>query len=385
MGSWSYCTWLREKPVTKVRRRVRITPEDVRSEIPALSDVVYLNWGASGPSPQRVVEAVEEGLEDHEYRGHAGDPYETAYEVYDDAREAVASLLSTEPEKVALTSNTTEGINLVAGCLDWQEGDTVVSTELEHSSGQLPWKLLRDRRGVELGVVGERGGRLDFDELKDAVRGARLVCVSSLAWMHGTRVDVERAVDVAHDAGAEVLVDAAQSVGQMEVDVEAWGADYVAGTGHKWLLGPWGAGFLYVRGERTPDRIGYRGVEDADADDFEWKMGAGRFEVAAESPGVFAGLREAVEVFEEVGVEVVERRIEELTGRLKEKVDAELMGPGEYESGLVPLGVEDPEATVERLMEHDLKLRVVPRPGCVRVSVHAYNSAEDIDALTTYL
>lgn len=350
-----------------------------------LDDSVYLNWGASGPSPKRVVDAVREALEQHEYRGHMDGPYDAAYGVYDEAREAVAGLLSTDPSRIALTQNTTTGINLAAGCFDWGSGDAVVTTKLEHSSGVLPWKLLRERRGVELRVVGERGGRLDFDGLKDAVGDARLVCVSSVAWMHGTEVDVERVVEVAHDAGAEVLVDAAQSVGQREVDVEEWGADYVAGTGHKWLLGTWGAGFLYVRGEETPDRIGYRGVEDVDGEGFSWKRGARRFEVAAESPAVYAGLREAIEVFGDVGVGVVEGRIRELTDRLKEDVGAELLGPSGYESGLVPLRVDDPEGVVGRLARNDIEIRSLPRPGCVRVSVHAYNSAEDIDALTTYL
>lgn len=331
------------------------------------------------------MESVEEAVEDHEHRGHTNDPYEEAYEVYDEAREAVSDLLSTQPDRVALTSNTTEGINLVEGCVEWGPGEAVVTTELEHSSGVLPWELLRDRRGVDLRVVGSQGGRLDFDDLKEKVRNARLVCVSSLAWMHGTRVDVDRAVDVAHDAGAEVLVDAAQSVGQVEVDVEAWGADYVAGTGHKWLLGPWGAGFLYVRGERTPDRIGYRGVRDVNVEGFEWKQGARRFELAAESPAMYAGLREAVELFLEVGVDAVTGRIEELTDRLKENVSAELMGPRRFESGLVPLRVDGAEAAVERLASHGVKVRVVPRPDCVRASIHAYNSAEDIDALASYL
>lgn len=358
---------------------------DAGIDIPVLDESVYLNWGASGPSPRRVVEAVETALRRHEYRAHQDDPYEDAYNLYDEAREAVAELMSADSSRIALTQNTTSGINLVAGCFEWSPGDVIVTTELEHSSGLLPWKLLVERQGVDLRVVGSRDGRLDFEELKVAVEDARLVCVSSIAWSHGTRVDIERVVDIAHDAGVEVLVDAAQSVGQQRVDVGRWGADYVAGTGHKWLLGPWGAGFLYLRDEATPNRIGYRGVTDTNAEEVMWKPGASRFEVAAESPAVFAGLREAVEVYREVGVDDVTSRIRSLTDRLKEEVDAELMGPREYESGLVPLRVENPDEVVERLARSDVKIRAVPRPGCVRVSMHAYNSAEDIDALTTYL
>jgi selenocysteine lyase/cysteine desulfurase len=114
----------------------------------------------------------------------------------------------------------------------------VVRTDLEHPAGVLPWTLAHQRHGVERRVLETDQGHLDTDDVKDAVEGARLVCLSSISWNYGTRLPVAEVVEIAHDAGAEVLVDAVQSVGQVDVDVEAWGADYVAAVSHKWLLGP---------------------------------------------------------------------------------------------------------------------------------------------------
>ncbi|MDY7081759.1 MAG: aminotransferase class V-fold PLP-dependent enzyme, partial [Halobacteria archaeon] len=191
-------------------------------------------------------------------------------------------------------------------------------------------------------------------------------------------------------AGARVLVDAAQSVGQRNVNIEDWNADFVAGTGHKWLLGPWGAGFVYVAepAELESPRIGYRGVEDANAASYEYVDNARRLELATTSAATYAGLAEAVETMRGLGLDAVEERIARLTDRLKdglERSDATLLSPRNYESGLVSFDVADPEKTVERLAENGVKVRTLPYPNVVRASVHAFNTAEDIDALLTYL
>jgi selenocysteine lyase/cysteine desulfurase len=139
-----------------------------------------------------------------------------------------------------------DGINRIACALPWEPGDAVVRTDLEHPAGILPWQRLARQRDVEVRVVGSEAGRLDLDAYREAVDGAALVCLSALTWNYGTHLPVAELVDVAHDAGALVLVDAVQVPGQAPMDVGEWGADAVAAAGHKWLLGLWGAGFLYV-------------------------------------------------------------------------------------------------------------------------------------------
>ncbi|WP_226022191.1 aminotransferase class V-fold PLP-dependent enzyme [Halomicrobium salinisoli] len=360
-------------------------PDELRADIPALDRCTYFNTGASGPTTRRVVDAATDFLERHAFEGPAEGPYPMAFDAIDAAREVVAGHLGAAPEDVAFTRSTADGVNLVAGAIDWQPGDTVVRTDLEHPAGILPWERLSDRRDVEVRVLETEDGRLDVDALKAAVADARLVVLSSLTWTHGTRLPVEEVVEIAHDAGARVLVDAVQSPGQHPVDVREWGADFVVGAGHKWLLGVWGSGFLYVAPDAIEaldlQRIGYRGVEDPTAEGYEYLAGARRFEVGTTSPVPYVALAAAVETIEAVGYDAIQSRVARLTDRLKAGLDGELYSPREYESGLVTFAADDPEATVQRLGEDGVVVRSLPGPHAVRASVHAFNTAADVDRL----
>jgi len=362
-------------------------PDTLRASMPALEGGVYLNTGASGPSPEPVVESVTDFLTYHEFESPTAEGmYPAAWDELAAVRETVARFVGAGPREIALTRSTADGINLLAAALDLGPDDVVVRTDLEHSAGWLPWERLADSRGVTVRVLETESGRLSMDSLKDAVADATLVTLSSITWSHGTRLPVETVVDVAHDAGAKVLVDAVQSPGQVPVDVKSWGADFVAGAGHKWLLGIWGGGFLYVSDDAIDalsfERIGYRSVSEMDDPEYTYHEGARRLEVGTTSPLPYVGLATAIETIESVGLGTVQDRIERLTDRLKDGVEEDrLLSPRGYESGLVTIDVADPEATVERLQERGVFVRSLPFPDAVRASVHAFNTAEDIDAL----
>ncbi len=366
-----------------------MTARELRADVPALSESAYFNFGAHGPSPKYVVDAASEYIADHEYGSGTTDPYTRAFETYEAVRERIAAFVGAEPDEVALTESTTDGINRVAGAFDWEPGDVVVRTDLEHPAGVLPWKRL-EREGVEVRVVETEGGRIDREAYADAVADARLVCFSAITWTHGTRLPVAELVDIADDAGAFTLVDAVQSPGQVAMDVGDWGADAVAAAGHKWVLGPWGAGFLYVdrdaAAELAPRAVGYRSVKSPNAGEIEYKAGAKRFEVGSTTPAAHVGLTEALDAIEAVGIDAVSSRIESLTDRLKAGVPADrLLSPRRYETGLVAIDVDDPEATVERLAADDIVVRSLPHPDAVRVSVHAVSTAAEVDRLVEAL
>ncbi|MFB6302935.1 MAG: aminotransferase class V-fold PLP-dependent enzyme [Haloferacaceae archaeon] len=365
-----------------------MTPEDLRADIPVCERGVYLNTGASGPAPRRVVEATTGFVEHHEYEAPIGEgAYRVAYETFDEARAAVAAFLGADPDEIALTQSTADGISRVAASLDWNPGDVVVRTDLEHAAGVLPWWHLQ-RQGVETRVLETEAGRVDLDALADAVADARLLCLNSVTWSHGTELPVAEAVELAHEADCRVLVDAVQSPGQRPIDTHAWDADFVAGAAHKWLLGPWGAGFLYVDADRAgdvvPSQVNYRSVVDPGAAEPRLKSSAGRFEVGTTTPAPAAGLVEALSVIDEVGIGTITGRIERLTDRLKAGLDDALLSPREYESGLVtfrPPDGESPEKAVERLADDGIVIRSLPYPEALRASVHAFNTAGDVDAL----
>ncbi|WP_225335971.1 aminotransferase class V-fold PLP-dependent enzyme [Halomicrobium urmianum] len=362
-------------------------PAALRANIPALEDTTYLNTGASGPSPQRVVDAAEDALEQQAFDAPADEGvYAAAFEVYEDAREAVANHIGADPIDVALTESTGDGIARVAAAIDWEPGDVVVTTDLEHTAGTLPWRRLERLHDVEVRVVETVNGRVDQDRFAEAVRDARLASFSSVSWTAGTRLPVAELTSIAHDAGTRVLVDAVQSVGQHPVDVSEWGADAVAASGHKWLLGDWGGGFCYLSrdfAERLhPANLGYFGVEYPPTADYDLKAGAARFEVGTTSIAPYAALREAIAVIEDVGYETIEASIERLTDRLKDGLDdGQLYSPRRPESGLVSFRVSDPSSTVESLRERGVRVKRIRDTDLVRASVHVFNTAADVDRL----
>lgn len=368
-----------------------MNPQALREDIPALEDVIYLNSGASGPSPRRVVDAARDAIEHHEYVAPAEEGmYEAAFDVFDETRAAVAGYIGADPGDVALTESTGDGIGRVAAAIDWAPGDVVVRTDLEHPAGILPWERLETVHDVEVRTVETHGGHVDRDRFREAVRDARLVALSSVCWTTGSRLDVDALTAEARDAGARVLVDAVQSVGQHPVDVGTWDADAVAASGHKWLLGGWGGGFLYVAEafaeELHPAQVGYFGVQDPPSPGYDLKAGAHRFEVGTNSLAPYAALQEAIAVNEALGIDVVRNRIERLTDRLKAGLDdGALYSPRDYESGLVTFQVDEPAATVERLLERGVRVKQVPGPDTVRASVHAFNTADDVDRLLELL
>ncbi|WP_411966288.1 aminotransferase class V-fold PLP-dependent enzyme [Haloferax sp. YSMS24] len=363
-----------------------MTPDDLRASIPALDESVYLNTGAHGPSPQRVVDRATQFLEYHEYDSPAADgPYPTAFDAYEEVREDVAAFLGAETDEIALTQSTTDGINRIGTTLDWEPGDVVVRTDLEHPAGILPWRRL-ERDGVEVRVVESEDGRLDVDQYAEEVSGADLVCFSAVTWNYGTRLPVRELTDIARDAGALSVVDAVQAIGQFPVDVHEWGADVVAGAGHKWLLGPWGAGFLYVERDVAeslqPHAVGYRGVREPTSDTMEFEPGAKRFEIGTTSPAPHVALREAFQVADEIGLERTERHIADLTTRFVDEIpDERLVSPPEPESGLVSFRVDDPGETVEQLADDGIVVRTIPEPNAVRASFHTFNDESDVDTL----
>ena len=367
-----------------------MTPRELRADIPALQQEAYLNFGAHGPSPRYVVEAAEQFHRTHEYESPVdADPYEVAFREFDRTRERLASFVGADPDEIALTESTTAGVNAVANAIDWEPGDVVVRTDLEHPAGVLPWQRLRER-GVEVRVVETDAGRVDEDAFTDAVANARLVCFSAVTWTHGTTLPVSELVDIAHDAGALALVDAVQVPGQLPMDVAEWGADAVAAAGHKWLLGLWGGGFLYVDRDVAeslrPSTVGYRSVETPTAEPFEFAAGARRFEVGSANPAPHVALREAVDVIDEIGVDRIHQRIRDLVGQFTESVpDDRLLSPPEPESGLVTVDVADPERAVERLRDAGVVVRALPDPDAVRASIHAVNTTTDVERLRTAL
>jgi len=273
----------------------RMTPRELRADVPALGEAARTLISARTGRAEYVVEAASEFLADHEYGSATTDPYSRAFETYETVRERVADFVGAEPDEIALTERRPTGS---PGSRVPSTGSPATWSSVRptwNQPGILPWKRL-EREGVEVRVVETEEGRIDREAYAEAVADARLVCFSAITWTHGTRLPVADLVEIADEAGAFTLVDAVQSPGQVAMDVSAGRRRGGGGGGHQWVLGPWGAGFLYVDREAAtelaPRAVGYRSVEDPNADEIVFKEGAKRFEVGSTTPAAHVGLIE---------------------------------------------------------------------------------------------
>jgi L-cysteine/cystine lyase len=226
----------------------------VRAALPAVEAGIYLNAGSVGPLPAETAKAMAdlEGWELRTGRAHI-DYFQEFLARMDEARGAVAAVLGTDVDAVALNHSTTDGMNQAIGAVDWRPGDRAVSTRLEHAGGVGPLHALHVRLGVDLELVDVHPE--DDDEAVVAAfdaaitPGTRLVEVAHVSPMTGARLPVAAIGELAHARGALFVVDGAQAAGATPVDVPATGADFYAIPAHKWLLGPEGMGALVVAPE----------------------------------------------------------------------------------------------------------------------------------------
>src|SRR5579884_3822470 len=249
-------------------------PEAFRSQFPVLRQLSYLNAGTEGPLPQRAADAVRDRIELELTQGRCGRAYfEGLMDLASRLRAGYARLLGCAEDEVALTGSTTDGVNTVLAGLDLRPGDQIVTSDEEHPGLLAPLGRARRRFGVEVEVV-------PFAQLHEAVSSAtRLIACSHVSWVSGRVANVAALAAT----GVPVLLDAAQALGAIPVDVRSLGCDYYAGSGQKWLCGPEGSGALFVRRDRLEELVvpwpGYGSLADpAQALEFAPAEGAKRLD-----------------------------------------------------------------------------------------------------------
>jgi L-cysteine/cystine lyase len=359
----------------------------IREALPATSAGIYLNTGTCGPLPRETVRAMAE-LEGFELRSGRADAayWKDSSERMNEARAAVAAVLGTEPRRMALTHATTDGMNVASWSIDWQAGERVVTTSLEHAGALGPLWALRNRQGVELAIA-DIGTGGDHDAVLAALDRAitpntRLVSLSHVTWATGARLPIAEIVELAHSRGAFVAVDGAQAVGAIPVSVEELGADFYAVPGQKWLLGPEGTGALYCS-PAVLDRprltfAGYGSFESIDlaAEGKLWPDGR-RFEIAGfHQPSVLGLARSAAWLSMYVGLNWIYERTARLAGEaaamLAEVPGVEVLTPRDHMAGLVTFRIAGwtPTAALRELSQRTLAIaRTIPALDAMRISV----------------
>ncbi len=375
--------------------------QKLREEIPVLANVTYLNTGWSGPPPRRVAQALKDRIDLEMEEGPTSRPVqESGREVQAQARRAAARLFNADPEEVMVTRNTTEGLNIVLSGLDWQSGDEIVTCNLEHGSVLVTSLVTGKRHGVKVRVVD-----LDPQDSRETILGkfeaaftprTRLLFVSHVEYSTGMRMPAPELTRLAHDRGAQIMLDGAQTGGHLHLDMAAEGFDYYSIPGQKWVLGYEGVGALYIRRELIegvhPAHSGGRAVvHPVDYDNIQLNAAdMEKFHGGSSSVPLQAAFLEAVSFIEETGVQEIEERNRQLATRLKRQLadipGVRLYSPMEPDlsSGLVAFALSGWEATaaVERLWaDHRIVVRQVEYPPGIRASLHFFNTEDEVDQL----
>jgi L-cysteine/cystine lyase len=349
--------------------------DDLRAQFPVLERVEYLNAGTTGPVPRQGYEAALESLQRQLDEGRSGKAFfDRCIERIDLLRGRVAALTGADPGEMALTGSTTDGVNAALSALDLGPEDEVLTSDEEHPGVLAPLGGLRERRGVSVRVV-------PFAELPAAVGPrTRVVACSHVSWMTGAVVDAAALAATP----ALVLLDGAQGLGAVPVDVRALGCDFYAASGQKWLCGPNGLGYLYVRAELAAALPspwpGYGNLADSTrALEFDLHPDARRLSVGFPPAHHVDWALAALDVLERPGLANVQRRAAELAAGLAAQLGSRVRPRGR--STLVSWEVEDPEAEVARLSGEGFAVRELPGAGTVRASVGAWSSEPELARL----
>ena len=367
----------------------------IREEFPITRNYNFMNHAAAAPISRRAAEAARRYLKHAEQNAYLHGKF---FKHVEHVRSRAAQLISANPDEIAFTKCTSEGLSFVANGLTWQNGDNVVITNAEFPANVYPWQALRPQ-GVQVRMVLEEDGRIPLERVMEMIDNrTRVVSISSVQFASGFRTDLATLGEHCQSKGVFLCVDAIQSLGVFPMDVKSMKIDFLASGGHKWLCAPEGTGIFYVRkeiqGYLSPTTIGWITMKEPfefSKYQFEFADTAQRYEAGSYNlPGIF-GLGAAIEQALEIGIETIAHRLLHLTDRLTIQLRDKgyrvisSRAPAEA-SGIVAFisDVHDHEE-IQRHLESEHRIVIAVRRGRLRASPHIYNSEREIDQLVEFL
>ena len=395
------------------------TTEEIRKDFPILNakvrgkELVYLDNGATAQKPSLVIDAINTYYKDYNSNIHRGVHHlsQVATTAYEDAREKLRGFInSPKLEEVIFTKGTTESINIVASCFgrkSLNKGDEVIISAMEHHSNIVPWQMICDEREAVLKVIPiNNNGELLMDEYKKLLSDkTKLVAVIHISNTLGTINPVKEIIDLAHQKGALVLLDGAQAVPHIKVDVQDLGCDFYAFSGHK-MFGPTGVGVLYGKSEYLNDMPPYQGggdmIKEVTFEKTTYNCLPHKFEAGTPNIVGGIGLGVAVDYMQEVGIDLIHTREEELLAYATEKIlkieGVRIIGEAERKAsvlsfvidGLHPFDIGtllDQLGIAVRTGHHCTQplMSFFEIPGTIRASFAFYNTKEEVDQLISGL
>ncbi|HSV64073.1 MAG TPA: aminotransferase class V-fold PLP-dependent enzyme [Chthoniobacterales bacterium] len=369
-----------------------------RHEFPVCARKIYCAHAADAPLPRRVADAMKESI------GRASidsRQYEQELERIAQTRALVARLLGAETEEIAFTGPTASGLNTVANGLDWKPGDEVVCYLDDYPANVYPWLAL-ERNGVKPVLLETTSiGEITPEIVERALtKRTKLVALASASYCSGFRIDLEAIGALCAERGVLFSVDAIQTLGIFPVSLKH--VDFLSAGAQKWMLGPSGAGILYIKKSRhdllRPPIIGGWNVVSPNfiaQREVQFESGGRKFEPGAYTHSVLAGLRAAVEILLETGANEISARIQQLNGSLRDRLAPagfEFLSPNERKNQSGILTFRHPRVPSDALWEAAMKNDIVislrfdrANRSWLRVSPHFYNSEAEIEKIADVL
>lgn len=375
--------------------------------------LIYLDSAATSLKPKQVINSVVSFYQEYCANIHRG-IYQTSEEAtkkYEGARDQVAKLIKVSEEEIIFTKNTTESINLVAktwGELNIKRGSKILVSVMEHHSNLVPWQELVKKRGAKLVFLDiDDKGQLKLSKLSKMLKGVSLVAITHVSNVLGTINPIAKIVKIAHQAGALVLIDGAQAVPHMRVDVGKLGCDFYAFSGHK-MLGPSGVGVLWMKKSIAqslpPFLTGGGMVSKVTLENTSYAEMPQKFEAGTPNIEGVIGLGTAIDYLNNLGMEKIRQKEQVLTEyalkKLAEITGLTIYGPlkAEERGGIIAFNITGihPHDVASMLDEDGIAVRAgyhcamplhqrLGINGSIRISLYVYNSKEDIDKLVASL
>ncbi|BAY96325.1 class V aminotransferase [Tolypothrix tenuis PCC 7101] len=376
-----------------------------REQFPALANKTYFNYGGQGPMPVAAIKAISETQMHIQQLGPFGNEVgRWIGKIIQATKAAIASELNVPPSTITLTENVTVGCNIAMWGIEWQTGDHILLSDCEHQGIIAIAQEIGRRFNVEVTTC----PLMDTLNVGDPVEvisqnlrpNTRLVVLSHILWNTGQLLPLEKISELCRNNNSLLLVDAAQSVGAMPLNLTQLGVDFYAFTGHKWLCGPAGVGGLYVRPEvqanLQPTFIGWRSVViDERSKPVDWEKGGQRYEVATSDYPLYIALQEAIAIHQQWGTpekryQQICRNSEYLWRKLSALPNIKCLRTSPPESGLISfqLANQQPQTTsevVQFLESQRIFTRKIADPNCVRACVHYFTLESEIDQLVEAL
>ena len=392
------------KTIAEIRNDFPILKAEVRGK-----DLVYLDNGATAQKPSLVIDAINTYYKDYNSNIHRGVHHlsQVATTAYEEAREKLRGFInSPKLEEVIFTKGTTDSINLVASCFgrnSLNKGDEVIISAMEHHSNIVPWQMICDEREAVLKVIPiNNNGELLMDEYKKLLSDkTKLVAVIHISNTLGTINPVKEIIDLAHQKGALVLLDGAQAVPHIKVDVQDLDCDFYVFSGHK-MFGPTGVGVLYGKSEYLNDMPPYQGggdmIKEVTFEKTTYNCLPHKFEAGTPNIVGGIGLSAAIDYIKDVGLQNIHDHEQELLNygleKIKEVNGIEMRGQAENMAGILSFTMKsahphdigtilDQDGIAIRTGHHCAQpiMDFMDVPATARASFGLYNTKEDVDRL----